>query len=130
MWSDPRFWLVVGFVGQALFMGRFIVQWLASERSRQSVVPVSFWWLSIAGSAVTFAYAVYRVDPVFMLGQSVGMFVYIRNLMLIGRKSHRTARRLDPAHSAVMPGSHPAANTGAIPRPHFSRIRRTASSGE
>ena len=79
-------WLVlaVGFGGQALFSARFIVQWLASERAHRSVVPVSFWYLSLAGGLTLFMYAAYRGDPVFMLGQGLGLFIYLRNLWLIG----------------------------------------------
>ena len=79
-------WLVLGFVGQAMFFSRFLVQWIASERRGESVVPVSFWYLSIAGSALLLAYAVYREDPVFILGQSFGSVVYTRNLVFIHRK--------------------------------------------
>lgn len=75
--------LAFGFGGQALFSGRFIVQWLASERERRSVVPVSFWYLSMAGGLTLFVYAAYRGDPVFMLGQGIGVFIYARNLWLI-----------------------------------------------
>lgn len=79
-------WLALGFAGQAAFSGRFLVQWLASERAGRSVVPVWFWVLSIVGSALLLAYAVYRRDPVFILGQSFGFLVYIRNLVLIRRE--------------------------------------------
>ena len=76
------FWLVIGLVAQALFSARFLVQWIASERSRRSIVPKAFWYLSLMGSALLLAYAVHRRDPVFILGQSFGFLVYIRNLML------------------------------------------------
>ena len=79
-------WRIVGYIGQLLFSSRFIVQWVASEGRRRSVVPISFWFLSIAGSAVLLAYAIHRKDPVFILGQSAGFLIYSRNLMLI-RKS-------------------------------------------
>lgn len=79
-------WLVLGFVGQAMFFSRFLVQWIASERRGESVVPVSFWYLSIAGSALLLGYAVYRQDPVFILGQAFGSVVYTRNLVFIHRK--------------------------------------------
>ncbi|QOY62063.1 lipid-A-disaccharide synthase N-terminal domain-containing protein [Lysobacter sp. H21R4] len=78
-------WLVVGFVGQALFASRFIVQWLASERAQRSVVPTAFWYLSLGGSTVLLAYAIHRADPVFIVGQSTGLFIYLRNLHLIRR---------------------------------------------
>lgn len=77
-------WILVGLGGQLVFMARFLVQWIASERARRSVVPVAFWWLSIAGAAILLAYAIWRADPVFILGQSLGFFIYARNLWLIG----------------------------------------------
>ena len=76
-------WLFLGFAGQAAFAGRFLVQWIVSEKRGESVVPVAFWYLSLTGSAMLLAYAIYRRDPVFILGQSFGSLVYIRNLMLI-----------------------------------------------
>jgi lipid-A-disaccharide synthase-like uncharacterized protein len=85
------FWMVVGFLGQALFSARFLVQWLASERVRASIVPVAFWYFSIGGGVLLLAYAVWRRDPVFMLGQGMGLIVYARNLVLI-RRQDRTLR--------------------------------------
>ena len=78
-------WLAVGLLGQALFSARFLVQWLASERKRQSIIPVAFWWLSLCGGATLLAYALWRRDPVFILGQGMGLSVYTRNLILIRR---------------------------------------------
>lgn len=78
-------WIALGLAGQAAFSGRFIVQWIATERKRASVVPVAFWWLSIAGGLMLLAYAIYRRDPVFILGQAAGLFVYFRNLVWIAR---------------------------------------------
>lgn len=78
-------WMLVGFMGQALFSARFIVQWLASERARQSVVPVAFWFLSLAGGTVLLTYAIHRRDPVFIIGQAAGLLIYLRNLMLLRR---------------------------------------------
>ena len=78
--------LAVGFLGQAMFTGRFLVQWLQSERRRESVIPVLFWYFSIAGSMLLLTYAIYRRDPVFILGQSMGFVIYIRNLQFIFRK--------------------------------------------
>ena len=83
-------WLGIGFLGQALFSARFVIQWLASERMRRSVVPHAFWWFSLAGGVTLLAYALWRGDPVFVLGQGLGLFVYLRNLML-NRKHRRTA---------------------------------------
>lgn len=85
------FWLGLGLVGQVAFTGRFLVQWIASEREGRSVVPVLFWILSIAGSLLLFAYAVHRRDPVFVLGQSAGLLVYFRNLHLIRRERRGAA---------------------------------------
>jgi len=83
--ADEDWWLLLGFGGQVVFMGRFVIQWLASERHRRSVIPVSFWYLSIAGALVLFAYALHRRDPVFVAGQGVGVAIYLRNLQLIRR---------------------------------------------
>ena len=76
-------WLGIGFLGQALFFMRFFVQWIASEKSKRSVIPNAFWYFSLAGGLVLLSYAIYRRDPVFMLGQFTGLFIYIRNLMLL-----------------------------------------------
>lgn len=78
-------WVLFGLFGQLMFTGRFLVQWIASERAQKSVVPVMFWYFSIAGGVVLLAYAIYRKDPVFILGQSLGVFIYSRNLWLIHR---------------------------------------------
>ena len=78
-------WLVLGFVGQAIFGSRFLVQWLVSEKKGRSVIPLAFWYLSLGGSAMLLIYAIHRVDPVFILGQAFGSFIYIRNLVLIAR---------------------------------------------
>ena len=79
-------WLIIGFLGQALFSARFLVQWIVSERRSESVVPVAFWFFSIFGGAFLLAYAIHRRDPVFILGQAAGLIVYARNLVLIRRK--------------------------------------------
>jgi lipid-A-disaccharide synthase-like uncharacterized protein len=81
--TTEQVWVGVGLFGQALFSARFIVQWIASERRKQSVVPREFWYLSLAGAVVTLSYAVYRLDPVFILGYLPGLFVYARNLYFI-----------------------------------------------
>jgi len=95
--SVNTFWVALGFAGQVAFSSRFLVQWLASERSRRSVVPVAFWWLSILGAAFLLAYSIYRVDPVFILGQSFGFIVYARNLILLHRE--REQKENDQRHS-------------------------------
>ncbi len=93
---DP-FWLVVGFLGQGLFSARFIVQWLKSEKLKKSVVPLAFWYFSLAGGATLLAYAIHRGDPVFIVGQGAGLFIYLRNLWFI-KHEHQ---QVDP------PASHP-----------------------
>lgn len=85
MEHDP-IWLAIGFFGQALFTMRFVVQWIKSERLRRSVVPKAFWYFSLAGGATLFAYALHRGDPVFIVGQGLGIFIYLRNLWLIYRE--------------------------------------------
>lgn len=81
--TQEHIWLMIGFMGQALFSGRFIVQWLASERRKESYIPVAFWYFSIMGGITLLAYALYRQDPVFIAGQSLGLIIYVRNLTLI-----------------------------------------------
>ena len=84
---DPSWaWLAIGFLGQACFSARFLVQWIASERRRKSVVPIYFWYFSVVGGVILLAYALHRMDPVFALGQAAGLIVYLRNLYLIGRQ--------------------------------------------
>ena len=84
--SSEKIWLAVGFAGQALFAARFLVQWLYSEKAKKSAVPVAFWYFSIGGGATLLSYAIYRHDPVFVLGQSTGLLIYLRNLHLISRE--------------------------------------------
>jgi len=86
MAGSEAVWVGVGFVGQVIFGLRFVVQWIATERQRRSVVPLAFWYLSLAGSVVLLAYAIYRVDPVFIAGFSLNMVIYLRNLYFIHRK--------------------------------------------
>lgn len=88
--NQQHLWLAVGLLGQALFSARFIVQWLASERAQTSVIPMLFWYFSIAGGITLLIYAIARNDPVFILGQGMGLFIYARNIMLL--VSRRAAR--------------------------------------
>ena len=85
--TTEHLWLSIGLLGQAMFSARFLVQWIASERRRRSVVPRAFWYFSVGGGLTMLAYAIYRRDPVFILGQGAGLFVYARNLWLIYRGS-------------------------------------------
>ncbi len=91
-------WLGLGFFAQAMFFMRFFVQWVASERQRRSIIPVAFWYFSVAGGVLLLTYAIYREDPVFILGQSTGLFIYTRNLYFIHRHRREAA------------GESPAAN--------------------
>ncbi len=85
-------WIVVGLTGQACFFGRMLVQWVVSEKSRRSVVPAVFWWMSFFGGATLFAYFVWRTDIVGVLGQSTGVVIYARNLRLIHKHNRRVRR--------------------------------------
>jgi len=84
--SSEFYWIALGLFGQALFSARFLVQWIASEREGRSVIPTAFWYFSIGGAAILLSYAIYRMDPVFILGQSAGFFIYTRNLVFIYRE--------------------------------------------
>ena len=84
-------WLAVGFLGQALFSMRFVVQWLSSERHGRSHIPLAFWYFSLAGGATLLSYAIYRQDPVFIVGQGAGLLIYFRNLHLIFRERRAAA---------------------------------------
>lgn len=81
--SSETLWLAIGLIGQSLFFMRFFVQWLASERLRQSVLPTAFWYFSLAGGLVLLAYAIWRADPIFIIGQASGIVIYSRNLYFV-----------------------------------------------
>ena len=85
-------WVIIGFVGQFFFFMRFFTQWIYSEIKKESRIPIYFWYFSIGGGAILLSYAIYRQDPVFIVGQGMGLIVYTRNLMLIYNK-----RKLDLA---------------------------------
>ncbi|HHF7345867.1 TPA: lipid-A-disaccharide synthase N-terminal domain-containing protein [Legionella feeleii] len=88
-------WLTIGFIGQGIFSARFVVQWLISEKVKRSVIPVAFWYLSLFGGLTLLVYSIYKQDPVFILGQSTGVFIYARNLYLIQReRSSRITKKL------------------------------------
>jgi lipid-A-disaccharide synthase-like uncharacterized protein len=97
MEHDP-IWLAIGFLGQGLFSLRFIVQWLKSERVKRSVVPLAFWYFSLAGGITLLVYSLHLRDPVFIVGQGLGVFIYLRNLWLIYR---------DPLATDSTPGREP-----------------------
>lgn len=79
-------WLIVGLIGQGLFSARFFVQWLQSEKMKKSVIPSAFWYFSMAGGVTLLAYAIHRRDPVFIIGQGTGLFIYFRNLQFLWRE--------------------------------------------
>src|SRR5882757_2306504 len=83
--------ILIGYVAQALFSMRFLVQWIASERAGRSVVPTAFWVFSIGGGVLLFVYSLYRKDPVFIAGQGLGLFIYLRNLYFIMRERAQAA---------------------------------------
>jgi lipid-A-disaccharide synthase-like uncharacterized protein len=80
-------WVIIGFIGQGLFSARFIFQWIVSERKKQSIIPVGFWYFSLLGGVTLFAYAIHKADPVFIVGQGAGLLVYSRNLYLIRKRA-------------------------------------------
>ena len=91
------FWKIIGWMGQLLFSGRFLVQWIASERAGKSITPRSFWYLSIGGNILLLSYAIFWVrDEIIVLGQLFGSVVYVRNLMLLDREAAATTRE-EPA---------------------------------
>ncbi len=87
--SKETTWLIIGFLGQFFFSMRFIIQWIKSEKEKKSVIPIAFWYFSLLGGTTLLSYAIYRQDPVFILGQSLGVFIYSRNLYLIYNEKKR-----------------------------------------
>ena len=90
MFNISIVWLAIGFMGQILFSMRFLVQWMASERARRSVMPVAFWYFSIAGGMTLLIYAIHRQDPVFIAGQAGGLAIYLRNLYFVYKERRET----------------------------------------
>lgn len=86
MQDIPTSWLILGFLGQALFSMRFLIQWIYSEKNKRSMIPTAFWYFSLAGGLTLLSYAILREDPVFIVGQGAGLFIYMRNLMLIRKE--------------------------------------------
>lgn len=112
-------WMGVGFAGQLIFTARFLVQWAASEKKREPVVPMAFWWISLFGGLTLLTYAIHKADPPFILGQGMGLFIYVRNLMLASKARQRAAERLTRAESQLphdfLPIPHLAHTTRNIP---------------
>ena len=90
-------WVIIGFIGQAAFFMRFLIQWIASEKKGESYFPVYFWYLSLLGGIILLAYAIHIADPVFTAGQGCGLIVYLRNLMLI----YKNRRKLAPTKAVA-----------------------------
>lgn len=86
MAPEEIIWLSIGFLGQFLFAMRFIIQWIVSEKKRDSVIPIAFWYFSIGGGAILLSYAIWRADPVIILGQCTGLLIYLRNLYFVTRR--------------------------------------------
>lgn len=124
---SETFWISFGMVGQTIFMARFLVQWLSSEREKRSVVPNAFWYLSLIGGGMLLTYSLQRRDLVFIFGQSFGTLVYVRNLQLIRRER----RRLQEAASAEAGAAGGAvASTASEPQPQvlqFPGARKRAA---
>ena len=89
MQEIPTSWLILGFLGQGLFSMRFLIQWIYSEKHKKSLIPKAFWYFSLAGGITLFSYAILRQDPVFIAGQGLGLFVYIRNLMFLKKEAQK-----------------------------------------
>ena len=111
---NPNLWMAIGFLGQAIFTARFLVQWVVSEKKRDSVVPVAFWWLSLFGGMTLLSYAISRRDPVIIVGQGMGLFIYVRNLMLVGKARRRAARREGRAPVEAIPMTPPGGKTHRV----------------
>jgi len=94
--ESSAMWLIIGFAAQALFTGRFVVQWIYSEKHGKSLIPLAFWYFSIAGGVSLVIYSIQRQDPVFIAGQAGGLIVYVRNLFLIRKDRRRTAATNTP----------------------------------
>ena len=117
--SAEAVWMGVGFSGQLIFTARFLVQWAASEKKREPVVPSAFWWISLFGGLTLLTYAIHKADPPFILGQAMGLVVYVRNLMLASKARRRAAGRLARAENWI---SHEA-----IPAPHLVSTSRVST---
>ena len=93
---DINFWVIFGLLGQSMFFMRFIIQWIASEKNGESVIPVAFWYFSIIGGVMILIYSLHIKDPVFILGQGLALVIYVRNLVLIRRKNTLDKSRTTP----------------------------------
>jgi len=89
LFEGYNFWLILGFFGQFLFFLRFVIQWICSEKKGESIIPIYFWYFSIAGAIVILIYALHIKDPVFILGQGFALLIYIRNISLRKKQEHK-----------------------------------------
>ena len=114
--TQEQIWLIVGFIGQTVFASRFLIQWVVSERASKSIIPNIFWWISLAGSMILLSYAIHKVDPVFIVGQSCGFLIYSRNIYLIKKegKNKKNAKNLENVRKQSSPFfcGHESALTG------------------
>lgn len=94
-------WLIIGFLGQGCFFMRFLVQWIASEGQKKSVIPVAFWYFSLAGAGIVLVYAIHRQDPVFIIGQTTGFMIYLRNLHFIYRDRGKAGSSAEASDSQL-----------------------------
>lgn len=94
-------WVGIGFLAQSMFFMRFVIQWIASEKAKRSVMPDAFWYWSIAGGFLLLVYSIYRLDPVFIIGQGTGLFIYIRNLQFVRRTRRSEARAAMGVHGGL-----------------------------
>ena len=90
----PGPWLIFGLCGQTMFFMRFLIQWIISEKKKKSIIPISFWYFSLGGAIILLIYSIYRKDPVFIIGQSIGFFIYCRNLFFIYREKKQQSNSL------------------------------------
>ena len=111
--SGELIWVLVGFVGQALFSARFIIQWFVSEKAKESVVPVAFWYFSILGGMTLLTYAIWRRDPVIIAGQAGGLLIYARNLWFIHNKRAKAADKVPTDNDAERLAAEAAAEKKA-----------------
>ena len=97
-------WLCVGLIGLALFSARWLLQWFVTEKTRRSTVPATFWYLSLLGGLLVFAYGLHRLDPVILIGQ-FGIVIYARNLVFIRKERQEPAPVINPSHHALKHGA-------------------------